>query len=244
MRIPLLTRNRLLLRYQAAAVLTLLATACSSGGSNQGVSDAGVDSAVDGATEVGEASLAVVVNEDPFSLQLKRDGKVLLETQGAVRLQHFVDSYPKVEKPYVRWTPGSPGEPLEARRVVSRRSEGEWAIYELAGTNGSAIVEFRYRLVAGQGIRAEFNALGAPKEDARTHSRLTVAFRSDTEDTFYGMGMRFDGVNHRGAVVTNWAHEVGENLPKIAAAALPKAETPPTIRCRFFSTQGLWIPSR
>lgn len=79
--------------------------------------------------------------------------------------------------------------------------------------------------------------LPALPADQSQHYQIEIPFESDTTDSYLGMGMRYNNVNHYGTIVTNWAGEVGTNLPIVSDYRTPEGRDITYAPVPFFLNQ-------
>jgi sulfoquinovosidase len=168
--------------------------------------------------------IELTVTENPSKRKITDTFKeiTLLETDGPVMVQNLTNNIPYKKAPYIRWKPGKTKYIRTADRVLSKSINNGWNVFQLTNQDNLPIVNFRYKLDENNILKLEFEEINPPLETEFQHSRITVHFKSDTADSYLGMGMRFDQCNHYGTIVTNWCDEVGINAPVIAKNKTPE----------------------
>lgn len=155
----------------------------------------------------------IQVSKNPFSFQVidPVQKKPLLESQGPLIIQSITGSVPYKKKPYLRWKPGNINETKSVDRILKSTVQNGWTIHELGDATQRPLAIFKYQNGNPTVLRVE--ELNPLPENEYQNSRISLRFKSDASDTYFGMGMRFNQCNHAGTRVTNWCNEVGENLP-------------------------------
>ncbi len=160
---------------------------------------------------------SVKVNENPFRFEVFKEGdtKPLCEIDKGITLQHFTNSNIKERSPYTVWIDGKSDKMQIANKAVEILKTDSLHILVLLNENNDSLLNFQYTLI-GDKLDFKLSEINPPKEDSKHHSRISVNFSSQIDDSYLGMGMRFNQVNHKGTIVTNWCKEVGVNLPKVS----------------------------
>ena len=160
---------------------------------------------------------SIKVTEKPFRFEVfnKGESKPLLVMDNRITLQHFTKSKITERSPYTVWIDGKYDEKKTATRAVEILKTDSVHVLVLLDDQNDSVFKFQYSL-NGNRLDFKLSEINPPTEDEKHHSRITVNFMSKPEDSYLGMGMRFNQVNHKGSIVTNWCKEVGVNLPKVA----------------------------
>jgi alpha-glucosidase (family GH31 glycosyl hydrolase) len=154
-------------------------------------------------------NMSVEVEADPFVLRIvDASGKALLETAGGVRFSRV-----SLQKTYRLilwwfWTRGIERPWIVADKVTAIREQGGRIEVDLGKkADGPALVRMRVRFIDGRTLRIETEVLGRPEIN-----RMAMRFKKGPGDRYYGMGERFDSVEHSGKRLRNWAEEGGLGL--------------------------------
>ena len=160
----------------------------------------------------------LLITENPFSLKIidLKTNKTLLESNGDILIEHIIGSYPYKNKPYIKWKTGKTIAFKNTKNVIHKSKFENWNLYEIGDDDNNPLIRFKYKILELNKIQLEFEEINPILENETQHSRIQINFKSDRLDSFLGMGMRFNKVNHYGTIVTNWCNEVGENLPIVA----------------------------
>ena len=163
------------------------------------------------------AKYSVKVTENPFQFEIikKGDTKPFLLMDNSITLQHFTNSIIEEKSPYMVCTDGLSDKKQKVDRAKLLSKNGTVSLYVLLNEKNDSLFYFQYQFV-GNKLSFKLSEINPPKEDDKHQSRISVDFLSSADDSYLGMGMRFDQVNHKGTIVTNWCREVGVNLPKIS----------------------------
>ena len=168
--------------------------------------------------QVNKAPIEVIITKNPFKFKIVDSDKkiTLLESFGDVTVKSLKNNIPYKKKPYLRWKPGSLLSNKSACKVLNETEKDGWKIYQLGSASGNPVLTFRNQLTDRGVLKLEFAEISPITENENQHSRIILNLKSDTSDSYFGMGMRYDQCNHSGTIVTNWCNEVGENLPTVA----------------------------
>ncbi|MFZ4771520.1 MAG: TIM-barrel domain-containing protein [Ferruginibacter sp.] len=160
---------------------------------------------------------SVKLTEKPFRFEVFKEGepKPLLVIDNGITLQHFTNSTITERSPYTVWTDGKSDKKQTANRAVEILKTDSLHILVLLNDKNDSLFNIQYKLI-GNKLDFKLSEINPPKEDDKHHSRICVNFSSLPDDSYSGMGMRFNQVNHKGTIVTNWCKEVGVNLPKVS----------------------------
>ena len=160
---------------------------------------------------------SVKLSENPFRFEIYKEGasKPLFTIDKGITQQHFTNSKITERSPYSVWIDGQSDNKKTANRAVEILKTDSLHILVLLNDKNDSLFKFQYRLI-GNKLDLNIAEINPPKEDLKHHSRICVNFSSQPDDSYLGMGMRFNQVNHRGTIVTNWCKEVGVNLPKVS----------------------------
>ncbi len=165
------------------------------------------------------------LTEKPFRFEVIKEGeaKPLFVIDNGVSLQHFTNSTIKDRPPYSVWTEGKFDRKKTAYRAVEIKKTDSLHLFVLLNDKNDSLFRFQYQI---KGNRLDFKLaeINPPVEDDKHHSRITVNVISQPDDSYLGMGMRFNQVNQRGTIVTNWCKEVGVSLPKVSRNGSPEGQ--------------------
>ncbi|MFN5711405.1 MAG: TIM-barrel domain-containing protein [Bacteroidota bacterium] len=153
----------------------------------------------------------------PFHFELiDRQKKIkLLSSKGDVILRHQKNTNVVYAKPYYFFEQGS--KVFEAKlNKVTRIVYGEKMSFYLGNTKFDSLAVLHFFVLPDSTFCFDFKELSANPAGVSVISEITINFDADTEDTYFGMGMRYNTVNHYGTIVTQWASEVGPNLPVVS----------------------------
>ncbi len=161
------------------------------------------------AVELSGENMLVEVESEPFSLRvLDSSGLEVLAVTGPVSYTTVTDQHTFRFVLWWFWNRGVARPWKKAAHVVSVSREAGCLAVDLAGRPGAkAEVRLRARFIDGRSLRIETEVLDEPEVN-----RIRVSFRRDKDDRFYGMGERYDSVEHSGKKVRNWAEEGGLGL--------------------------------
>jgi alpha-glucosidase (family GH31 glycosyl hydrolase) len=160
---------------------------------------------------------SVKVTEKPFRFEFFKisEPKPLLVIDNGITLQHFSNSTITERSPYTVWTDGKSDKKQTVNRAVEILKTDSLHILVLLNDKNDSLFKFQYKLT-GNKLDFKIEEINPPKEDDKHHSRIGVNFSSLPDDSYLGMGMRFNQVNHKGTIVTNWCKEVGYDLPRVS----------------------------
>ena len=159
--------------------------------------------------ELKGATMRLSVETEPFSIKVKDlSGREMLSSTGPV-------SYTKVTHQKIWrlvlwwfWTRGFKRPWQKADTVVALDRDGDTVLIDLAKkTGGPAVVRIRARFMNDRALRIETEVI-----DDDGINRIRMKFDRDEDDLYYGMGERYDSVEHGGKNVRNWAEEGGLGL--------------------------------
>ncbi len=161
--------------------------------------------------------LSVRITENPFRFEVfkEREETPLLVIDKGITLQHCINSQITERSPYSLWTDGKSDKKKTANRAIEMNRTDSLHTFVLLDDKNDSLFNFQYKLI-GNTLEFKLSEINPPKEDDKHHSRIAVNFISKHDDSYLGMGMRFNQVNHKGSIVTNWCKEVGVNLPKVS----------------------------
>ncbi len=152
--------------------------------------------------------IKVAVQSQPFSLRvLDHSGRVLLATEGPIRFSR------ETNPPNFRfvlwwiWARGliKPWTSLDC--VVSHRAENNRLELGLGSQpGGKALMTMKIFFLDERTLRVESRTLG------KDVNRVWVYFRKEKDDRYFGMGERFNSVEHSNQRVRNWSEEGGLGL--------------------------------
>ncbi len=159
----------------------------------------------------------VKVSEKPFRCEVLKEGepKPLLVIDTGITLQHFRNNTIKARQPYFVWTKGKSDKKHVVSRAIETFKSDSLHILVLLNDKNDSLFKFQYKLT-GNKLDFKIAEINPPKEDDKHHSRIGVNFSSLPDDSYLGMGMRFNQVNHKGSIVTTWCREVGYDLPLVS----------------------------
>lgn len=172
------------------------------------------------ATKAQESAYSVKISEKPFRFEVFRSDTSLLVING-VALQHFTNSILKERKPYMVWTKGKADYMDYAVWAVEKPGEDGARHFVLLNERKDSLFYLNFRFDNDK-LFFDLTERRPPRQDETHHSRISVEMESTEGDSYLGMGMRFNKVNHKGTVVTNWCREVGVNLPPISQNGSPE----------------------
>jgi alpha-glucosidase (family GH31 glycosyl hydrolase) len=160
---------------------------------------------------------SVKVIEKPFLFEVYKEGqaKPLLVIDNQITLQHFTNSKITERSPYTVWIDGKSDTKRTVCRAVEILKTDSLHVLVLLDDKNDSLFNLQYKLI-GNKLEFKLSEINPPKEDDKHHSRIAASFISKSDDSYLGMGMRFNQVNHKGTIVTNWCKEVGVNLPKVS----------------------------
>ena len=170
-------------------------------------------------------NLRVEVERSPFVLSVTDvAGRELLSTRGPVSVYH--ETEPRVSRfiLYWVWTRGLITGWQGVDQVVSAEEKDGALVLGLATRkNGDPAVTMKIYFLDNKTLRVETKATAAGV------NRTRVCLKMDDKDRYFGMGERFNQVDHRGERVRVWAEEgglgmnwVGEIPPLNFINPLPK----------------------
>ncbi len=151
-----------------------------------------------------------------FTLRDERRDLVLLQTKGGITLTHRTGTGMKYRKPYTVFQAGEVVSEVELDRITGIERSDSLTTLHLGNAGSDHVASLRYRTFSDGRIELTIQELRPPPSNGDHIGQVSVRFASDSADTYLGMGMRFNTAEHRGTIVTNWAQEVGPNLPKVA----------------------------
>jgi alpha-glucosidase len=159
----------------------------------------------------------VKVTEKPFRFEVFKEGepKPLLVIDKGITLQHFKNNTIKARQPYFVWTKGKSDKKQVVNRAIETFKSDSLHILVLLNDKNDSLFKFQYKLTDNK-LDFKIAEINPPKEDDKHHSRICVNFSSLPDDSYLGMGMRFNQVNHKGTIVTTWCREVGYDLPLVS----------------------------
>ncbi|MFN4813415.1 MAG: TIM-barrel domain-containing protein [Bacteroidota bacterium] len=159
----------------------------------------------------------VKLTEKPFRFEVLKEGepKPLLVIDKGITLQHFKNNTIKARSPYFVWTKGKSDKKQVVNRAIETFKSDSLHILVLLNDKNDSLFKFQYKLTDNK-LDIKIAEINPPKEDDKHHSRIGVNFSSLPDDSYLGMGMRFNQVNHKGTIVTTWCREVGYDLPLVS----------------------------
>ena len=160
---------------------------------------------------------SVKVTEKPFRFEVIKGDEAtpLLLIENGITLQHFTNSNIIERSPFSVWIDGECDSKQSVNRAIEILETDSLHIFVLLNDANDSLFNFQYELIDNK-LDFKLSEINPPKEDEKHHSRIGVYFSSLPNDSYLGMGMRFNQVNHKGTIVTNWCKEVGVNLPKVS----------------------------
>lgn len=159
----------------------------------------------------------VSIKTIPFSFEIVDVPRKLrlLASHGDLILKRCKNTNVVYKKPYYFFRSGKTLSRIKLNRVT-RIVEGEEMIFYLGNAFDDSLATLRFRFLPDSTFLFSFSELNAPAEGVKIISEFSISFESDTADSYLGAGMRYNTVNHYGTIVTNWASEVGSNLPPVS----------------------------
>lgn len=160
---------------------------------------------------------SIKVTESPFRFEVLKKGEAqpLLIIDKGISLQHFTNSIITERSPYTLVTEGKFDQKKIANKAVEILNTDSVHVFILLNNESDSLFQFQYR-ISDNILDLRLSEIKPPQEDGEHHSRICMNFKTDDDDSYLGMGMRFNQVNHKGTVVSNWCKEVGVNLPKVS----------------------------
>ena len=159
----------------------------------------------------------VKLTEKPFRFEVLKEGepKPLLVIDKGITLQHFKNNTIKARSPYFVWTKGKSDKKQVVNRAIETFKSDSLHILVLLNDKNDSLFKFQYKLTDNK-LDIKIAEINPPKEDDKHHSRIGVNFSTLPGDSYLGMGMRFNQINHKGTIVTTWCREVGYDLPLVS----------------------------
>ncbi len=159
--------------------------------------------------ELSRENMRVVVEEEPFSIRvLDRHGKEMLSTSGPVEYTTVTDHEVSRFVLWWFWTPGLKRPWKIADTLVRVEKQGQSLVMDLAEKlDAPARVRIRALFHDDKTLRMETTVIAKPGIN-----RVRMGFKKDDYDRYYGMGERFNAVEHSGSRVRNWSEEGGLGL--------------------------------
>jgi len=152
-------------------------------------------------------SMVLFLDENPLALRIEdRSGRELLATDGPIRFTTV--SGRKVSR-FVLWWFWSPGVSRPwtiAERVIAASAEGGILKADL-GRDRTVLVRLQAWFLDERTLRLEMEVKERPEVN-----RMQIAFKRMAEDRYYGMGERFNAVEHSLSRMRNWSEEGGLGL--------------------------------
>ena len=163
----------------------------------------------DQAETIGTDNMRLVVTKQPFSLRLlDRDGNEMLSTAGPVEYTTVTGRQVSRFVLWWFWTPGLKRPWTKADTLVGLERQGEALVMDLAEKpDGRPLVRIRAFFTDEKKLRIETEVL-----ESGDINRVRLAFKKDDYDRYYGMGERFNAVEHSGSKLRNFAEEGGLGL--------------------------------
>ena len=160
---------------------------------------------------------SIKVSENPFRFEVIKSGtaKPLFIMNNSITVQHFEGSKVYERKPYLVWIDGKGDTKKTVSNAKFLGKRDEWNTYYLFDKANDTLFLFKYSLTKTK-LDFVISEINPPRESDLVHSRISVSFSSDKDDSYMGMGMRFGRTNHYGSIVSNWCKEVGVNLPIVS----------------------------
>jgi alpha-glucosidase len=160
----------------------------------------------------------VTISQQPFQFTLTdtRRGVDLLRTKGQVRITHRAGTRMRYAKPYTFFMEGKKVSEAVLDRVTRVEPTDSGTTFLLGSQGTEARAALAYHMLPDGNLRLTVRELAPRPSDGDRIGQVEIRFASDSTDTYLGMGMRFNTTEHRGTIVTNWANEVGSNLPGVA----------------------------
>lgn len=147
--------------------------------------------------------LQLRLEHEPYRLAITdADGKELLVTRGNVSLARAQETFITQEDGlWWGWLDSFDGGWSNASRVVDAAVNGATLEATLAPATGPATVRLRVVEVGPGQLEIAYTAIDA------TRNRMRLGFVDREGDRYFGMGMRFNAVEHTGTRVRNWCEE-------------------------------------
>ncbi|MFN6117323.1 MAG: TIM-barrel domain-containing protein [Flavobacteriales bacterium] len=172
-------------------------------------------SAGDFTDRLGDHSIHIRSLPFRFTLRDERRDLVLLQTKGGITLTHRTGTGMKYRKPYTVFQPGDVVSEVELDRITGIERGDSLTTFHLGNAGSAHIASLAYRTFPDGRVSLAVQEHRPPPADGDRICQVSIRFASDSTDSYLGMGMRFNATDHRGTIVTNWAQEVGPNLPKV-----------------------------
>jgi alpha-glucosidase (family GH31 glycosyl hydrolase) len=134
-----------------------------------------------------------------------------------VKLKHYRSADVVYDKPYYRFKPGAVINEVELTRITKVFKADSCEYFYLGNKVHDSLAIVRFYFYSDAKILFEIRELHPSAVDSLQSAEIEVEFDSDKEDSYMGMGMRYNTTNHYGTIVTCWASEVGVNLPIVNA---------------------------
>lgn len=147
------------------------------------------------------------VEPDPFVLRVVDDsGREMLSTVGPLSSTRVTGQHTSRLVLWWLWNRGFKRPWVKADRVVSSHRIDDGVEFELGGGSGAARFRVRARFLDSGALRVEMEALDP------SANRFRLSLKKDSDDRYYGMGERYDAVEHSGSRVRMWSEEGGLGL--------------------------------
>ncbi len=168
------------------------------------------------------------VEREPFSLRvLDLAGRELLASEGPLSFSTVTDQ--KISRLVVWWfwSKGNEKPWTEVDRVVATRPGADLLELDLGNrAGGPALIRLQARFIDPDTLRVETEIIADKQAN-----RFRMKFRKDRDDRYYGMGERFNSVEHGGSRVRTWSEEGGlglftisKYLPHLSFNPFPRGE--------------------
>lgn len=167
----------------------------------------------------GKYKISITFNPFGFRLTNEETNQVLLRTRGDLILKHLLNTDMVYKKPYTVFSEGLVVDKIVLTRITKSSVTDGYHYFYLGDAENDAVAFIKCRLMEDLTLVFEINEMAPASRDISRISQFSISFDSDSTDSYMGMGMRYNTVNHYGTVVTTWADEVGVNLPLVARSA-------------------------
>lgn len=172
--------------------------------------------------KLGEHWIEIYSNPLRIEIHDKKKIRALLKTTGPIKIIERKQSNIRYKKPYYFYFGGMiiSEEKLTAVTHVFNTDSCRYFILGNRQTDSAAVMKLKYDPEGILDLNIQRLPI-LPASEAQ-HFQIEIPFESDTTDSYLGMGMRFNKVNHYGTKVTHWASEVGTNLPQVSDNRTPE----------------------
>ena len=155
-------------------------------------------------------TITLLVERDPFALVVKGpDGDEMLRSVGPVTYRRVTDKSVSRFLLWWYWTAGASTLPTRLERVVDVHRDGETLLVDLGRErDGRPLASLEAEFLEADALHV---SLRVRKDQRANRTRMFLA--RDRADRYYGMGQRFDEVEHSGKEVRVWTEEGGLGLP-------------------------------